>query len=615
MHLTSRRTLAAILFTTAATTASSAHADEPIELRTTWTGNLNFFSTGAALATDTNNDGEVDEVAQPGTVTVGLTDVPLGSTLDTAYLYWGATQTSAKCEGDAHLDKEVMFAPPGVDAAPVTAEVCYCSASAAYDMQLCRADVTAMIGELQGEYSVDELSALIMNGDTNNASFGLVLVYAGDALPPRRIGLYDGLLGLSESGTPTTTVLLDEIVVSNPPQGDLTWYVLEGDSGVNPKEFVQAKALPGGGQAKLFDVSNPVNDPFNRTINTTLLPQTGVTGVDIDKFSLAQVLEQDDTSLELTYSAGLDKYWIAFNIVGVDVFSALFNVDSNITWKLTGDVGGDGEPSPGDTVTYTIHIENSGTAPGSVMVTDEIPVEAASWMLTDAGGGMDKSMGDTLVVDGIDLVPTQATDVMFEIVIADVPDQTSIIDTAELDDGDQATELVAPELIVRVDSDGDAKFDADDNCPEVPNPEQEDGDGDGVGDVCEGLDTEGGATDSATEGEGSATVTVTDTAPTDSNTDSAGTDSQASNSGTGGSDSNSGTPTSDGPSTASATATATAGDTESESDGDSESDTAGITSGELDDEGCGCRSDSNGGPAGALLVLLGIAGVRRRRQS
>jgi hypothetical protein len=34
------------------------------------------------------------------------------------------------------------------------------------------------------------------------------------------------------------------------------------------------------------------------------------------------------------------------------------------------------------------------------------------------------------------------------------------------------------------DSDADSVPDATDNCPGVPNPDQADGDGDGVGDVC-----------------------------------------------------------------------------------------------------------------------------------
>jgi hypothetical protein len=41
------------------------------------------------------------------------------------------------------------------------------------------------------------------------------------------------------------------------------------------------------------------------------------------------------------------------------------------------------------------------------------------------------------------------------------------------------------------DADGDGVPDADDNCPSVSNPGQEDGDGDGVGDACDEPDTDG----------------------------------------------------------------------------------------------------------------------------
>jgi hypothetical protein len=40
------------------------------------------------------------------------------------------------------------------------------------------------------------------------------------------------------------------------------------------------------------------------------------------------------------------------------------------------------------------------------------------------------------------------------------------------------------------DQDGDGVPDADDNCPDVPNPDQADSDGDGVGDACEGATAE-----------------------------------------------------------------------------------------------------------------------------
>ena len=598
MHTSSRRSLVISTALLAGVgLVGSARADEPLKLRKSWSGSVDFFSTGAALATDTNNDNKVDKLAQPGKVLVTAADVPPGATLDSAYLYWGATQKTTTCMNPANLDDSVMFTPPGAAAAAVTAEVCYCSPANSYDMQLCRADVTALLGELTGEYAVDELKALIANGDTNNASFALVLVYASDALKPRQIGLYDGLLGLAGMGTPTTTVTLDGLKVSKIPQGDLTWYALEGDSPVNQDEFVEVKAQPGGGVAKLFDAINPVGNPFNRTINTTVPPQTAVTGVDIDQFPLDAILEPDDTSLDITYSAGLDKYWIAFNIVGVDVYQPLFAVDSHKAWALTDDVGGDGLPSAGDTVTYTIHVENSGTAPGTVTISDDIPMGVASWQLVDAGGGVDKSTADTLVVEGIALAPGQSTEVVLAVVLADVPDVTTIVNIAEFaDDEGGAGELAAPPLVVRRDGDGDGVFDSADNCPELANPEQDDADKDGVGDACDAVDETTGGVGDTSDSAGSTTTTA-----------GASSQGEASTLDTGG-DSLSGAPTTgsgDGP---------TSGDPAGASTGIGGSDSASGSEGAVEDEGCGCRSA--GEPAGALLLAgaAGLLGRRRRRR-
>ena len=47
-------------------------------------------------------------------------------------------------------------------------------------------------------------------------------------------------------------------------------------------------------------------------------------------------------------------------------------------------------------------------------------------------------------------------------------------------------EGVSPEL-ADMDTDDDGIIDCTDNCPEISNPAQMDGDGDGIGDVCEGL--------------------------------------------------------------------------------------------------------------------------------
>jgi hypothetical protein len=122
-------------------------------------------------------------------------DRKLDAILRQAYLYWGGSIVNDDCAGGT-IDQIVTFTPPGEQVSAVVAEVCYCSdaAAASYDIQLCRADVTAKIGAMIGDYAVDDFSALINNGTTNNASFSIVLFYSSNSLPARSIALYDGLM-------------------------------------------------------------------------------------------------------------------------------------------------------------------------------------------------------------------------------------------------------------------------------------------------------------------------------------------------------------------------------------------------------------------------------------
>lgn len=564
--------------------ARQARADEPLTLRESWSGKYSFFSTGAALAKDSDMDGKVDVLTQPATVKVTAEDLPPDPKLHRGYLYWGGTQLPTKCADKANLDDTVTFTPPGGIATAVKADVCYCSSSLTYEMQLCRAEVTDVVDKVEGDFTVTDFTAAVANTDTDNASFALVLVNKGDGLKERRIALYDGLFALAAGGTPSAKVTLDGLEVSNLPAGDLTWYALEGDVTLGEGEFVEVTGLPGKGKSMLFDGANPANNPFNRTINTMAPAMKGVTGVDIDRFSLNDILKANDTSLEINYGAGMDKYWIAFNVVGVDVTDVTggeFAAKSSKSWALTGDENGDGVASPGDTVTYTIHVENTGDSAGVVTIVDQIPAAAASWALVEAAGGTDKSLGNTMIVEGLAMQPLAAADVVLTMVLADVPDLEEVVNEAQLDNGQpEGVLLTAPALQVRRDGDSDTVFDADDNCPEDANTDQADGDGDGLGDACE-------ATSATTGGD-----------------ETGGT----STSGTGGP-----TPTTGGvPETTTDAAPAlTTGD------GGSGSGSAGGTGGESGGEGCSCRgAEEPGWPMGGptlLLLMLGAAGVHRRR--
>ena len=549
--------------------APEARADQPLTELSTWTGAIDFFSTGAPLAIDGNDPDStmVDTMAQPATVSVNASEVPAGASLVAAYLYWGGSIVNDDCGGTT-IDDTVDFTPPGGSISTVVADQCFCSDADAgsYDVQMCRKDVAPLLVGMIGDYTVDGFDALIENGATNNASFSVVLIFRADSLPPRRIGLWDGLQTMHSAVNPSAVVTLGNLEVDNPAEGDLTWYVLEGDFGGSVGEQVSVTGQPGSSTLVLSDSLNPADNPMNHTINTTVPTQAWSIGVDIDRFDISAALTPGDTSVATTYEAGDDKYWIAYNIVGVNVHEAVFGAQSTKTWDYVDDVDPIGVPSAGDTLRYTIHLVNSGTAPGLVSLDDPIPAEAASWAMVDAGGGNDVSTATSLVVTDIPVDPAASVDVTFDVVLADAADETSMVNIASFDagsDGDSGI-LVAPEVLIRRDGDGDTVFDNDDNCPDDPNPGQEDGDNNGIGDACD----QGGQGGSGGQGTGGSGAT--------------GGSGPTGGGGSGGTTSSSGSP--------SAPATRA-------------------------DSGCGCHlaPDRSAGGLAALLAL-GAAAWRRRRR-
>jgi uncharacterized repeat protein (TIGR01451 family) len=430
-----------------------ARADEPVVLRQAWSGHVAFFATGAAMAIDgPDGDTNVDTLVQPASVDVAAPDVPALGMVRAAFLYWGGSIVQSDCFNPNAIDDTVDFTPPGGVTTTVVADACFCSdaGALAYDVQACRADVTSLVTAISGTYTVDGFSALIANASTHNASFSVVLVYEDPLLPPRRVALYDGLLTMAAGVNAEEIITLDGLDVDDPPSGDLTWYVLEGDVGGSAGESAQATGFPGGTMLPLTDAYNPVDNPMNHTITTTDPPQTDVIGVDVDRFSIDGALAAGDTAVQVRYTAGLDKWWLVYDVVGVNVYEPVLADSSAKTWVLHDDGDGDGVPSPGDVIRYTIHLENTGNADGVVAVSDPIAPQAAGFTLVDAGGGVDQSAGTTVHVVDIPLGVGDTADVVIDVVLDDVPSGTTMSNVAEYTAAPGGVHgfLVAPLVVV-----------------------------------------------------------------------------------------------------------------------------------------------------------------------
>jgi hypothetical protein len=281
----------------------------------------------------------------------------------------------------------------------------------------------------------------------------------------------------------------------------------------------------------------------------------------VDRFAIDGALAATDTAVEVRYTAGMDKWWLVYDVVGVNVFEPVLADTSTKDWVLHDDADGDGLPSPGDVIRYTLQLHNTGNADGVVAVSDPIPPQAASWVLVDAGGGADASVGDTMAVVDVPLPVGGIADVVIDVVLDDVPDGTVMSNTAEYtaEPGGVHGFLVAPLVVV--------------------------------------ANAGGESTGDATTGTGTTGTASTGTGAVDETGGSAGTGGGSS----GGGD-ELGT-------------TVTPGTSDGTEGGDppETTTTAGSPGGAGDGDGCGCRGPGSRGALSPWLLVLVAAAPRRSR--
>ena len=300
--------------------------------------------------------------------------IPAGATVTHAYLYWGATRSSAGADITATLDRPSGFTQN------LTAIKSYTTATGnAYQSV---ADITSIV-QMQGSgayrvsgVDVENPTNTAGNDETTFAGWYMVVLYELATEPPRNLTVFEGL-DIVADGAPQNVTLSGFLVPQVFNNARLGVVAYEGDT------TVEGDSFSFGAAPALSNPLNPVDNFFNRTRSNLGVPVTvpgdlpqltggvgSLAGMDMDIVNITGKLTAGQTSAPIAATSTGDQYWLAGFVTSIPTFKP----DFSTSIKTAVDVNG-GALLPGDVVEYTVLVTNTGndTAVNTVL-TDPIPM-------------------------------------------------------------------------------------------------------------------------------------------------------------------------------------------------------------------------------------------------
>ncbi len=421
----------------------SAGAPAPVvgSLGSCGTAGTNDTAPDVFWRSDSPSDGQATAGTQ---ITVGyarstsVLQIPSGASVTHAWLYWGATNTSAKADTSCTLER------PGLFSETIQAAGSWIAPGNAYQS---RADVTTIVRQLgNGPYRVGGLEVVNpINLDNPDlfAGWWMVVLYELASEPPRNLAVFDGLDRVS-NGTPQNITLSGFLV----PQGNfgarLGLVAFEGDHLLPGDRFFFNPSIPHAPleSEALFDPLNPADNFFNSTRSSIGVPVStagdlpqlsgtpaSMSGIDIDVVDVTSKLAHGATSAPIRASSTGDVYLLAGFVTSISTFRP----DLSQTTKTWTDLDG-GHLLPGDLIEYAIEVRNTGNdtavgvvlsdvlpvglslVPHSIQITsganagaktdavgdDQVDYDAATRTLTARlGAGADGALGGAIAADGV----------------------------------------------------------------------------------------------------------------------------------------------------------------------------------------------------------------------
>lgn len=296
----------------------------PLVLVREFNGNFDYTSTGGSLRTLPNNNSNNDACQIQATSQAPLlVDVPVGATIEKAYLYWA--------HSNGTLDTNVTF-----EGQNVTADQAYTSFITTRQFNGYVSDVTSIVQAKANLNTADftftdldiDNSATYCSSSTVLGGWALMIFYEEPSLPVSTINVYQGFYGISDD---TNSYTLDSFYAISGAGSKASFLSWEGDEnivGAGSGTVVEnlSISVPGDPAVDLTgDGGQTGNNPYNSTIYDNTTPTTiNITtsyGLDWDTYDLTSILDPGDTQFTANVAMGQD--FVISNAVVLKVQSNL----------------------------------------------------------------------------------------------------------------------------------------------------------------------------------------------------------------------------------------------------------------------------------------------------